>query len=173
MTKTDTTHPDPLTYQGDILWKHYPTIDEILKPGGQFIRTWTEDDPAREISAHGYTTFNPPPITNHLNLTSPMKQSPSSDPTFDRSLKTTLLKALELVGDTGKRGKVYGPWPAQARRIATLINTLTEGRPITPRQVDLIMILIKVDREWQSPHPLNDNRIDICGYAALGGEVEG
>jgi hypothetical protein len=44
------------------------------------------------------------------------------------------------------------------------------GHPVTPEQVAICMVLLKVDRLRRTPSH-EDSWIDILGYAALGAEI--
>lgn len=44
------------------------------------------------------------------------------------------------------------------------------GVPVTPEQVALCMVLLKIDRLRVTPSH-EDTWVDILGYAALGGEI--
>lgn len=46
------------------------------------------------------------------------------------------------------------------------------GRPVSPAQVALMLVDLKVVRAWGNPGHA-DNWIDIAGYAACGGEIAG
>jgi len=70
---------------------------------------------------------------------------------------------------SGDRQRDYG----SARDNFTSTGLLWEqvlGVPITPEQVALCMVLLKLDRLRKTPDHA-DSWVDICGYAALGGEI--
>jgi hypothetical protein len=66
------------------------------------------------------------------------------------------------------RNSTYGEPEDNLGRIANLWSTYLE-RPISARDVAMLMILVKVAREIHNPH--DDNPLDIAGYAALAHEV--
>ena len=66
------------------------------------------------------------------------------------------------------RNSTYGEPEDNLGRIANLWATYLE-RPISARDVAMLMILVKVAREIHNPH--DDNPLDIAGYAALAHEV--
>jgi len=53
--------------------------------------------------------------------------------------------------------------------IAALWSAYT-GHPITPRDVAVMMVLLKIGRA-QSGAPIRDHFVDMAGYAALAGEL--
>ena len=86
-----------------------------------------------------------------------------------------LLKAAELVG--GQRAEDYGDKTVNHIRIAELWNYwLEESRKsgadkrITPYDVAMMMMLVKVARLMHSPGH-QDSHIDIAGYASILEEI--
>lgn len=77
-----------------------------------------------------------------------------------------LKEALETVS---ARGDVYGPPEENFQNIADLWKAYW-GAPISAHDVAVMMMLVKVARLMKSPYH-HDSWVDICGYAALGGEV--
>lgn len=80
-----------------------------------------------------------------------------------------LQKAAQAVNTD--REKEYGkPWD-NFGRIASLWNSYL-GRPVfTPKQVAVMLALLKIARiGGGKAHP--DNWVDLAGYAAIGGELE-
>jgi hypothetical protein len=67
----------------------------------------------------------------------------------------------------GDRQKAYGDWSDNAADIAAMWSVIL-GHEVTPRQVALCMVALKVIRLKHGPHA--DSWIDLAGYAALGGE---
>lgn len=69
----------------------------------------------------------------------------------------------------GPRRQAYGHASKSFQRIA---NVWTEilGSKVTPHQVALCMIGLKLLRE--SNKPARDNRVDICGYAELADQLD-
>jgi hypothetical protein len=68
-----------------------------------------------------------------------------------------------------ERGKSYGP--ADAAMAATAARwSLTLGHPVTPAQVVLCMIDLKLARLVHDP-TYRDGVVDVIGYAALFPEV--
>lgn len=63
---------------------------------------------------------------------------------------------------SGARQAVYGSPAVNLSRIASMWSTYV-GRVITPRDVAIMMILVKASREVETP--LRDNLVDIAGYA--------
>ena len=63
------------------------------------------------------------------------------------------------------RAETYGPADASLQAIAARW-TLTLGRPVTPAQVVLCMIDLKLVRLANDP-PHRDSLVDVIGYAAL------
>lgn len=79
-----------------------------------------------------------------------------------------LAKAKSIIN--GERQGTYG----EAENSFTIISQLWSaylGISITPENVADLMILMKVARNSSGVYK-EDNWIDICGYAALGGEIQ-
>lgn len=80
--------------------------------------------------------------------------------------------ASELLAEaglvSGHRELDYGSAERNLSRIAELW-TAAFGWDVTPRQVALAMVLLKVARDTHRPK--HDNLVDIAGYAALAAEV--
>jgi hypothetical protein len=64
----------------------------------------------------------------------------------------------------GARRSSYGPADESFRRIATVWGAVL-GQPITPMQVALCMVGLKLLRQAANHH--RDNLVDLCGYAEL------
>lgn len=74
----------------------------------------------------------------------------------------------------GERKSVYGDEADNFGAIADMWNAYLGDKLtkfIDPVDVANMMILLKIAR-IKSVHGKKDNWIDICGYAALGGEIE-
>ena len=74
----------------------------------------------------------------------------------------------------GDRASDYGPADENHQRIANFWNTyIYDGVPreITATDVACLMILLKVARLAHSTENARDSFVDICGYAALAGEM--
>lgn len=91
-----------------------------------------------------------------------------------RNRNTILDKAMAVV--YGRAEDVYGHpsvdmlciarmWTAYLRKR----GAFTEETEITPRDVAMMMVALKVSREAQKPH--EDNLIDIAGYAEVANRV--
>lgn len=78
---------------------------------------------------------------------------------------------LETAGSiiNGDREGAYGKPENSFSIIASLWSAYLD-RPITSEDVANMMILLKVARNANGVYK-EDNWIDICGYAALGGEI--
>jgi len=79
----------------------------------------------------------------------------------------SLAKAINLID--GERDKQHGDRKENFGMIAKLW-TVYVGRQIKPKDVAWMMVLLKVARESNGSHNL-DNAIDAAGYAALAGEL--
>ena len=82
-------------------------------------------------------------------------------------------KALDLL--KGDRHRTHGDRYINHRNIATLWqafldNRAIKDRPITPEEVALMMVLLKIART-QTGELNFDDYIDICGYGAVAGEI--
>lgn len=77
-----------------------------------------------------------------------------------------MINILEQASDviTGPRQEAYGPPNSNFERIADMWSTYT-GTGITPHDVAMMMILLKVARVQTIA--TEDTLVDICGYAAL------
>jgi hypothetical protein len=76
---------------------------------------------------------------------------------------------LDTAGDliNGDRAKDYGDAHKNFQDIAKLWSVVL-GTEVTEQQFVLCMIMVKAARLMKTDH--EDSWIDICGYAALGGE---
>lgn len=77
--------------------------------------------------------------------------------------------AGELIG--GDRQATYGDAREMHQSIADLWSAYV-GVELTAVDIAAMMVLMKVARS-KGPRKHTDNWIDICGYAALAGEMEG
>ena len=75
---------------------------------------------------------------------------------------SVLDEAAEII--TGPRREVYGPVDRSFGTVASAWGSIL-GIEVTPRDVALCMIALKVMRDAHKPG--RDNLVDICGYAAL------
>ena len=82
--------------------------------------------------------------------------------------KEILTKASEIV--IGNREEAYGSPEDNFQRIATMWSSYLNA-PVTPADVAVMMILLKVSRIGSGQVTL-DNWIDIAGYTACGGEIQ-
>lgn len=79
-----------------------------------------------------------------------------------------IMKAEELIN--GDRHETYGDARESFDAIAKLWSVYL-GVDVTAEQVAAMFVLMKISRQRKSKHM--DNWVDIIGYAALGGEIEG
>ena len=79
-----------------------------------------------------------------------------------------IMKAEELIN--GDRNETYGDARESFDTIAKLWSVYL-GVDVTAEQVAAMFVLMKISRQRKSKHM--DNWVDIIGYAALGGEIEG
>ena len=81
---------------------------------------------------------------------------------------------LEKAAKTLKeRGGTYGEYENSLGDVGLYWQVFLDLEDLRPRDVAMMMILLKVARAKKSPNHA-DNYIDICGYAALaGGLVDG
>ena len=85
----------------------------------------------------------------------------------DRPRRLDVLdEAAQII--SSDRNSTYGEPEDNLGRIAALWTVYLE-RPVSPRDVAWLMVLVKVAREVHAPH--DDNPVDVAGYAALAGEV--
>lgn len=80
---------------------------------------------------------------------------------------TVLQEAQKIIH--GPRRNSYGPARKSFERVARLWSEVLD-KPVTPEQVALCMVMLKVARELNKPG--RDNKVDICGYVALMEEME-
>ena len=75
---------------------------------------------------------------------------------------SVLEKASNLI--TGDRADAYGDFHDQMASISGMYTSLT-GKEIAPRDVALILMLLKLRRNQTDSG--TDSLVDLCGYAAL------
>ena len=85
-----------------------------------------------------------------------------------------LKKAKELV--TGDRNETHGDAFKNHAEIAEFWNIFLDKKlqpmaSITAEDVALMMVLMKISRNTQGKKNNLDNFIDMCGYAAIAGEI--
>jgi hypothetical protein len=85
-----------------------------------------------------------------------------------------LKKAKELV--TGDRNETHGDAYRNHADIAEFWNIFLDKKlqpmaDITAEDVALMMVLMKISRNNQGKKSNIDNFIDMCGYAAIAGEI--
>ena len=80
--------------------------------------------------------------------------------------ETLLHSAAEIIAE---RGRAYGDAAVSMDRVAQRWS-LTLGRPVTPAEVVLCLIDLKLVRLAHDPKHL-DSAVDVAGYAALLPEV--
>lgn len=85
-------------------------------------------------------------------------------------LRSDILEEARII-ITGDRQKAYGSAKDNFERIARLWSAYLE-KEVNASDVANLMILLKVARSL-GPSWKDDNYIDICGYAALAGEMVG
>ena len=85
-----------------------------------------------------------------------------------------LKKAKELI--TGDRNETHGDAFQNHAEIAEFWNIFLDKKlqpmsSITAEDVALMMVLLKISRNTQGKKNNMDNFIDMCGYAAIAGEI--
>ena len=85
-----------------------------------------------------------------------------------------LKKARDLI--TGDRNKTHGDAFQNHAEIAEFWNIFLDKKlqpmaSITAEDVALMMVLMKISRNTQGKKNNLDNFIDMCGYAAIAGEI--
>ena len=85
-----------------------------------------------------------------------------------------LKKAKELI--TGDRNDTHGDAYRNHAEIAEFWNIFLDKKlqpmaSITAEDVALMMVLMKISRNTQGKKNNLDNFIDMCGYAAIAGEI--
>lgn len=83
--------------------------------------------------------------------------------------KQILVDAATLID--GDRAKDYGDAATSFSRVACIWSGIL-GMDVTPEQVAMCLAGLKLSRLAHSPNH-RDSWVDICGYAALGGEIAG
>lgn len=81
---------------------------------------------------------------------------------MSKELGAVLDTAKDII--TGARRKSYGPPEEGFNHLADLWSVILR-HDVTPRQVALMMIALKVERHCAGEG--DDDLVDICGYAAL------
>ena len=78
---------------------------------------------------------------------------------------------LRVAGEliSGDRHDTYGDAKTSHKRIADMWSAYL-GIELSASDVAALMVLMKVSRTKGRKH--SDNWVDMCGYAALGGEME-
>lgn len=71
---------------------------------------------------------------------------------------------------SGARAQAYGDASEDFTRTGKMWAAVLGLERVTPEQVALCMALVKVGRLCATPDH-TDSWVDICGYAALGGEI--
>ena len=85
-----------------------------------------------------------------------------------------LKKAKDLI--TGDRNETHGDTFQNHAEIAEFWNIFLDKKlqpmaSITAEDVALMMVLMKISRNTQGKKNNLDNFIDMCGYAAIAGEI--
>jgi hypothetical protein len=85
-----------------------------------------------------------------------------------------LKKARDLI--TGDRNETHGDAFQNHAEIAEFWNIFLDKKlqpmaSITAEDVALMMVLMKISRNTQGKKNNLDNFIDMCGYAAIAGEI--
>jgi hypothetical protein len=80
-----------------------------------------------------------------------------------KTSKSVSLDAHALVH--GVRRKEYGPVRDSFQWVADLANVVLPGKDLSPEDIALLMICVKLARERHSHK--RDNLVDLCGYADL------
>ena len=128
--------------------------------------TTSEDfivNPPRDPNLKGCVEIPVSDEFREARYTSPHPTDPASAPV--RSL--ILRQAEETIN--GPRRDEYGDAAESFERIAGLWSLIL-GMEVTAEQVALCMVQVKLGRLIHSPNHA-DSWVDICGYAALGGEI--
>lgn len=81
---------------------------------------------------------------------------------FEEQEETILQEAERIIG--GDRAQDYGDITESTQRIASMWSTIL-GVDVTPRQVLLCMVGLKISREVNKHK--RDNLVDIAGYVRL------
>lgn len=81
-------------------------------------------------------------------------------------------KVLEIADKrlTEEKSETSGPHEATFLMIANLWSYYLNV-PVTPRDVAVMMIMLKVARTKCAPFPSDDNFVDMAGYAALAADL--
>lgn len=80
-----------------------------------------------------------------------------------------LYKAIDIV--SGDRSRTHGDIASNMKIISDLWSVYLD-KSITPQDVSMMMILLKVAR-LKTGTPITDHFVDIAGYAGIGGQVSG
>lgn len=100
-------------------------------------------------------------------------RTPLHEANVERHAETLGTARQAVLDEAGRiiasdRNATYGEPEDNLGRIAGLWSVYLERR-VSPRDVAWLMVLLKVAREVHGPH--DDNPVDVCGYAAIAGEV--
>lgn len=79
--------------------------------------------------------------------------------------ESILQEAERLIN--GEKRTDYGPVQESFQRIADGWSMILNGYNVTPKQIALCMIWLKISRELEKDK--RDNWVDMAGYAGLGG----
>jgi hypothetical protein len=96
-----------------------------------------------------------------------------TNPVFPPSLVSRRTKILDAAHEavTKDRAATHGSVEASFAQLAA-VWSVRLGVTVTPAQVALMLVDLKVTRAWGNPGH-GDNWVDIAGYAACGGEIAG
>lgn len=104
----------------------------------------------------------PEPDGVHFYPCKPDVFANSYEPISQPDAKSILQEAEETIN--GPRAEAYGPVKESFNMVAQMWSAIT-GHSITRKEVGLCMIALKMCRDVNKSQ--RDNRVDICGYAAL------
>ncbi|QHB37792.1 hypothetical protein I5G63_gp051 [Mycobacterium phage Imvubu] len=114
---------------------------------------WTDPDHPDTV---GYTMPQVPPVLD-----------PNNPASYQQPREQVLTTAASLI--CGDRQASYGDATESFARLGRLWSEVL-GMEVTPEQVALCLVQLKVSRLVVSPTH-EDSWVDIAGYAALGGEI--
>lgn len=137
---------------------------------GSRSRGWDlEFEVARGLGAERMTVvaIEQPKLGKLLSEPSPFTDEAVSE-------RVRILREAEKIITKDRNGS-YGDPEDNFQRIADLWNVflgdrMKDGQALTPGDTAALMILVKMAREMNAPHP--DNKTDIIGYAACWAQVD-